>query len=359
MSKINVGIIGAGNCAAGFIRGIEHYRGIPQSKWEGLMHSEIGPYKVTDIEITSAFDADSKKAGKKLAAALAQPPNMVAWGGNPKSKVVVQGAPALDGIGAYVEGVVRQVRSRPLSEFRKNIISELESSKTEMLVNYLPVGSQKATEFWAEIALKTNIAFINAIPVFIASDKVWERKFAKAKLPIIGDDMKGILGATIVHRVLANIAKERGADPIVTYQLNVGGNTDFLNMLERSRLESKKISKTESVQSQLRSRLPDKSIHIGPSDYVPFLHNTKIAFMRLKGKMWAGVPYDLEVKLEVDDKANAGGIIADAVRMAKLALDRGQCGALKGPSAYLMKHPPVQMSDSVAKIEVEKFIAGA
>lgn len=355
--KIKVGIIGVGNCAAGFIEGIEYYRQHPEREVVGIMHQDIGGYDVRDIEIASAFDVADNKVGKTLDEALYAKPNMVQWVRIPKSQVVVRQSPLYDGLGKYLVGMVEPVKERPVEELEKEIIAEIKNSGTEILVNYLPVGSQKATEFWAEIALKTNCALVNAIPVFIASNPKWERRFAQAKLPVIGDDMKGMIGATIVHRVLTRLIADRGADLLHTYQLNVGGNTDFKNMLERERLESKKISKTESVQSQLKVPLDERQIHIGPSDYVPFLGNTKLAFMHLHGRMWADIPYEIEVKLNVDDKANAGGIIADAVRIAKVALERNVGGALIGPSAYLMKHPPKQMSDTEAKKELEAFIS--
>lgn len=354
--KIKIGIIGVGNCAAGLIQGIEYYRQHPERQVVGIMHQQIGGYDVRDIEVVCAFDVDKNKVGKTLDVAIYEKPNMVEWVKVPKSSVVVKQGPLFDGVGKYLREIIEVVPERPLEELKKEIIDEIKRSGAEILVNYLPVGSQKATEFWAEIALITKCAFVNAIPVFIASNPKWEKRFAQAGLPLIGDDMKGMLGATIVHRVLAKLISDRGSELLQTYQLNVGGNTDFLNMLERERLESKKISKTESVQSQLAMPIPPEQIHIGPSDYVPFLKNTKIAFIRLQGNMWADIPYNIEVKLEVDDKANAGGIIADAVRIAKVALERKIGGALIGPSAYLMKHPPKQMSDADAKKELEAFI---
>ncbi|MBU0586062.1 inositol-3-phosphate synthase [Candidatus Micrarchaeota archaeon] len=353
--KIKIGIIGVGNCASGFIQGIEYYKQHPEREVVGIMHQDIGGYDVRDIEVACAFDVDKNKVGKTLDEAIYIKPNMVDWLRVPKSNVVVKQGPLYDGLGKYLEGIVEPVGERPIEELKKEIVAEIKKTGAGILINYLPVGSQKATEFWAEIALETKWAFINAIPVFIASTKEWAERFEKANVPVIGDDMKGMVGATIVHRVLAKLTADRGSELTNTYQLNVGGNTDFKNMLERERLESKKISKTESVQSQLKKPLAPENIHIGPSDYVQFLGNTKIAFMRLRGKMWADIPYDLEVKLEVDDKANAGGVIADAVRIAKVALDRKIGGALIGPSAYLMKHPPVQMADNVAKMDLEKF----
>lgn len=354
--KIRVGIIGCGNCASGFIQGIEYYKQNPEREVVGIMHQNINGYDVRDIEIACAFDVDKNKVGKTLNEAIYAKPNMVNWVKLPKNNVIVKQSPPYDGLGKYVSEIVKTVEERPILELEKEILNEIKKSRTEILVNYLPVGSQKATKFWVKIALKAKCAFINAIPVFIASNPKWESKFAKAKLPIIGDDMKGMIGATIVHRVLAKLTADRGADLLHTYQLNVGGNYDFLNMLERERLINKKISKTESVQSQLKTPLDEKKIYIGPSDYIPFLGNTKIAFMHLHGRMWADIPYNIEVKLDVNDKANAGGIIADAVRIAKLALEKNIGGALIGPSAYLMKRPPKQMSDTEAKQELEKFI---
>lgn len=355
--KIRIGIIGVGNCASGFIQGIEYYKQHPEREVVGIMHKDIGGYDVRDIEVVCAFDVDKNKVGKTLDEALFQKPNSVDWIKLPKSKVVVRQGPLYDGLGRYLSKVITPVSERPIEALESEILDEIRKSGAEILINYLPVGSQKATEFWAEIALKAKAGFINAIPVFIASSHKWEKRFAGAGLPIIGDDMKGMLGATIVHRTLAKLTQDRGAELLRTYQLNVGGNTDFRNLLERERLESKKISKTESVQSQLRKPLAPENIHIGPSDFVSFLGNTKIAFMNLQGRMWADVPYGIEVKLEVNDKANAGGIIADAVRIIKVALERKVGGALIGPSAFLMKHPPKQMSDTEAKIELEKFFS--
>lgn len=354
--KIKIGINGVGNCASGLIQGIEYYRQHPEREVVGIMHQDLGGYDVRDIDVVCAFDVDKNKVGRTLDEAIYAKPNLVNWVKVPKSGVVVKQSPLYDGLGKYLKGIVEPVKERPAEALEKEIIAEIKKTGAEILISYLPVGSQKATEFWAEIALKTGCAFINAIPVFIASDKKWAARFEKAGIPVIGDDMKGMIGSTIVHRVLAKLTADRGAELSRTYQLNVGGNTDFKNMLERERLISKKISKTESVQSQLKTPLPADSIHIGPSDFVPFLGNTKIAFMRLEGKMWADIPYNMEIRLDVDDKANAGGVMADAVRLAKIALDKKVGGPLIGPSAYLMKHPPVQMADSEAKKELERFI---
>ena len=247
----------------------------------------------------------------------------------------------------------------PIEKLEREIKKEIKKTKTEILINYLPVGSQKATEFWAEMALKTKCAFINCIPAFIASNKKWAKKFQKMKIPVIGDDIKGLIGATIVHRQLARLCSNRGAEIDRTYQINVGGNTDFLSMLERSRLQSKKISKTQAVTSQMKRKINPENVYIGPSDFIPFLENTKLAFIRLAGRMFANIPYSIELRLEVDDKANSGGIAIDAIRLAKLALDKKIAGPLISASAYLMKKPPVQFSDEKAREILEKFIIGA
>lgn len=358
MKKVRVGIIGLGNCASGLIQGIEYYKQNPDRIAIGIMHEKIGNYDIRDIEIAAVFDVDKKKVGKKLHEAIYLKPNLVNWVKISKSDIVVREGPVLDGVGKYLEGIieVEKGEKKSIDEWKDEIIKELKDSKVDVLVNYLPVGSQKATEFWAEVALESKTAFINGIPVFIASNPNWEKKFRERKIPIIGDDMKGLLGATIVHRILVKLINDRKAEISNTYQLNVGGNTDFLNMLERERLYSKKISKTESVQSQLDKPLSKENIHIGPSDYVSFLGNKKIAYIYIEGKMWADIPYRLELKLEVDDKANAAPIIADAVRIAKLAAEKEIGGALIGPCAYLMKHPPIEMSDEKAKEETEKLI---
>jgi myo-inositol-1-phosphate synthase len=270
----------------------------------------------------------------------------------------VKQSPRLDGVGHYVEKVVDAVPDRPIEELKKEAMKELKDKKVEIIVSYLPVGADKATQFWAQMCLDANVAFVNCMPSFIGSDPKWAEKFKKAGLPIVSDDIKGQVGATIVHRTLAKLCDDRGTKIDTTYQINVGGNTDFLSMKEQERLSSKKISKTESVQSQLKQRLPDESIYVGPSDFIPFLGNTKLMFMRIEGRMWANIPYNMEVRLEVDDKANSAGIVIDAIRACKLGLDRKIGGPLLGPSAYLMKHPIQQMSDSEAKEEFERFIEG-
>ncbi len=358
--KIKVGVIGIGNCFAGLYQGIEHYRQNPKNSVVGIMHDKVGGYSIHDFDFVSAFDVSDAKVGKPLHEAVFSQPNMVKWVAKmPASKTIVREVPALDGVGIWIQNKVNPVKSKKTTEqLRKEIVDEIKATGTEVLVNYLPVGSQKATEFWAQVALDTGCGFVNCIPQFIASNEGWAAKFEKAKVPVVGDDIKGQVGATIVHRTLARLCDDRGTKINKTYQINVGGNTDFLNMLEKERLVSKKISKTESVQSQLKERLPDDQIHVGPSDFIPFLGNTKLMFMRIEGEMWAGLPFNMEVRLEVDDKANSAGIVVDAVRCCKLALERKKGGPIIPASAYLMKHPPVQFSDSEAKALLEDFIAG-
>lgn len=353
---IRVGIIGVGNCFAGLAQGIQYYKQNSKKEIVGLMHEKIGPYKFSDLEFSSAFEVGANKIGLPLNEAVYRSPNLVKWTELPESTTIVNEAPILDGVGIYVLNKILPLKNptKP-AILKKQILEEISKTKTEVLINYLPVGSQKATEFWAEIALETKCAFINCIPVFIASDKKWAQKFFSKKVPIIGDDIKGQIGATIVHRVLAKLCDDRGTKIQRTYQLNVGGNTDFLNMKEHTRLKSKKISKTTSVQSQLKEELKADDIHVGPSDFIPFLGNTKLAFIRLEGKMFADIPYSLELRLEVDDKANSAGVAIDAIRCAKLALDR-RIGGYLDASSYFMKHPLCQFSDAEAKIIVDNFI---
>jgi len=361
MSRVKVGAIGVGNCFAGLVQGIEYYK---KSKGEkiGLMHEKIGGYTFDDIDFVSAFDVAENKVEKPLAEAIYADPNYVKWVDTVSccDSTMVREAPILDGIGVYVASMIKPIKqTKTPKELEKEIIQEIENTKTKILINYLPVGSQKATEFWADIALKTNCAFINCMPVFIASNETWEKKFKEKKIPIIGDDIKGVIGATITHRSLVKLCVDRGATIDRTYQINVGGNTDFANMLERERLESKKISKTEAVRSLLPdgSKLPDKDIYIGPSDFIPFLGNTKLAFIRIEGRMYANIPFNMEVRLEVDDKANSGGIVLDAIRCAQLAFDKGIGGNLTYASAFFMKHPPIQMSDEEAGKKLDEWIS--
>lgn len=352
--KIRAGVIGVGNCFAGLVQGIEFYRKHPDKQVIGIMHPKIGGYKIYDINFVSAFDVARNKVGKPLHLAVYKKPNKVNWIKLPKSKVIVSEAPVLDGIGIFVENLIDPIdNSHRVDELRQEIIREIKRTKTNILVNYLPVGSNKATKFWAQMALDTNCAFINCIPSFIASKPKWEKKFKRKKLPVIGDDIKGQIGATIVHRTLAKLTADRGAKVNRTYQLNVGGNTDFLNMKEQERLQSKKISKTESVQSQLKERLPEDDIYVGPSDFIPFLGNTKLCFIRIDGRLFADIPFNIELRLDVDDKANSAGIVIDCIRFAQKALNEKKSGFQK-ISCFYMKHPLFQLSDPEARKVIEK-----
>jgi len=360
LGKINVGVIGVGNCFAGLVQGIEYYRQNADKKIMGLMHEEIGGYSIYDLNFTSAFDVGEDKIGKTLHEAIYQAPNCVDWLPSvPKINTVVREGPILDGVGVYVEKMIKPIKqTKSESELKKDIIREIRDTGTEMLLNYLPVGSEKAVEYWAQVCLDAGVGMVNCMPVFIASDSSWAKKFEEKGLPVIGDDVKGQVGATILHRVLAKLLDDRGTTIDQTYQINVGGNTDFANMLEHSRLVSKKISKTEAVQSQLTKRLDENKIYIGPSDFLPFLGNIKIAYLNLKARMFADRPFEIECKLTVDDKANSAGVVIDAVRCLKLAMDRGTGGPLTSPSSYFMKHPPIQYTEAEAKELTEKFIRG-
>ncbi len=360
MGKIRVGIVGVGNCFAGLAQGIEYYKRNTAQKL-GLMHEKLGGYGIDDVEFVSAFDVGENKVGKPLNESIFSDPNYVNWVDSVSNCTTrkVKESPILDGVGIYVASMINPIKqTKKPKELEKEAIEEIETTKTKILVNYLPVGSQKATEFWAKIALKTDCAFINCIPVFIASNEIWLKKFEDKGLPVVGDDVKGVIGATITHRTLAKLCVDRGAVIDRTYQINVGGNTDFANMLERERLESKKISKTDAVQSLIpnNQKLNDNDIYIGPSDFIPFLGNTKLAFIRIEGRMFANVPFNMEIRLDVDDKANSGGIAIDAIRCAQLALDKGVSGNLTYASAYLMKHPLVQMSDEKARQKLDEWI---
>lgn len=358
MGKIKVGVIGVGNCFAGLVQGIEYYKRNKTNKI-GLMHDRIGGYGIEDLEFVSAFDVGKNKVGKSLTNAVFASPNDVGWVNSLSScdHVIVKESPILDGVGVYTVNKIDPIKQvKSTEEIKQEAIDEVQNTGTRILVNYLPVGSQKATEFWADVALKTRCAFINCIPVFIASNKTWEKKFRTKQLPVVGDDIKSQMGATIVHRILTKLCSDRGVKVDRTYQINVGGNTDFLNMLEMDRLKSKKISKTEAVQSQLRKNLDADNIYIGPSDFIPFLGNRKLAFIRIEGRMYADIPFNMELRLDVDDKANSGGTAIDAIRCAQLALDRKIGGALLYPSAYLMKRPPKQMSDYKARKKLDEWI---
>ncbi len=358
--KIKVGLVGIGNCFSGLIQGIEYYRQNPSQQVIGIIHESLAGYTIHDIDFVCGFDVGENKVGKILNDAIYEYPNMVDWipkDTMPKTDAKVYESPVMDGVGLWVQNRVKPIQSTKTNEqIAKDIKSTIKDTGTEIIVSYLPVGSDKATEFWAQICLDTGTAFVNCIPSFIASDPTWAQKFSANNIPCIGDDIKGQVGATIVHRTLAKLCNDRGTKIKKTYQINVGGNTDFLNMKEQERLVSKKISKTESVQSQLDERLDDDQIYVGPSDFIPFLGNTKLMFMRIEGRQWANIPYNMEVRLEVDDKANSAGIVVDAIRLAKIALDRGIGGPIKSASAYLMKHPIEQMSDVAAKAACESFV---
>jgi myo-inositol-1-phosphate synthase len=353
-SPVRVAIVGVGNCASALVQGVHKYRDAsPDAFVPGLMHVDLGGYHVRDIQFVAAFDVDQRKVGRDLAEAIfAEPNNTVRFAEVPASGVRVSRGRTLDGVGQYLSEVIQ-----PSAEPEVDVAAVLRQTHADVLVNYLPVGSEQATRWYMEQALAAGCAVVNCIPVFIARESSWRRRFEEQGLPIIGDDIKSQVGATIVHRILARLFRDRGVRLERTSQLNVGGNTDFLNMLERSRLESKKISKTTSVTSQLEDELEPRDVHVGPSDYVPWLTDRKWAHIRLEGRSFGDVPLNLELKLEVWDSPNSAGVVIDAVRCARLALDRGLSGALEGPSAYFMKSPPVQHRDEVARLMVETFIA--
>ena len=358
--KIKVALVGVGNCFSGLLQGIEYYRQNTSQEVIGIIHEKLRDYGIFDIEFVAGFDVGENKVGKPLYEAIYEYPNMVNWIPKeqmPKTDAKVFASPVLDGVGIWVENRVKPIKNdKSEQEIAEDVKHILKETGAEIIVSYLPVGSEKVTQFWAQICLDTNTAFVNCIPSFIASDEAWAKKFEEKKIPVIGDDIKGQVGATIVHRTLARLCNDRGTKIDKTYQINVGGNTDFLNMKEQERLVSKRISKTESVQSQLDLRLDDDQIYVGPSDFIPFLGNTKLMFMRIEGHQWANIPYNMEVRLEVDDKANSAGIVIDAIRLAKIALDDGVGGPILPASAYLMKHPLKQMSDPQAKAECEAFV---
>lgn len=359
--RIKVGLVGIGNCFSGLIQGIEYYKKNPDQQIVGIIHNKLCDYGIHDIDFVCGFDVGENKIGKPLYDAIYEYPNMVNWvpqNQMPKNNAMVYESPILDGVGLWVKNRVKPIQStRTIEEITKEIKRIIKETDTQIIVSYLPVGSEKATKFWAQVCLDTETSFVNCIPSFIASNEEWANKFAEKNIPVVGDDIKGQVGATIVHRTLARLCNDRGTKIEKTYQINVGGNTDFLNMKEQERLQSKKISKTESVQSQLDERLDDDQIYVGPSDFIPFLGNTKLMFMRIEGRQWANIPYNMEVRLEVDDKANSAGIVVDAVRLAKIALDRGVGGPILPACAYLMKHPPKQMTDPQAKQACEDFVA--
>jgi myo-inositol-1-phosphate synthase len=363
MGKINIAIAGIGNCASSLLQGIEYYRDKGSKDTIGLMHRDIGGFGPQDIEVVAAFDIDKRKVGKPLNKAIFALPNCttVFFKDMPKTDVKVNMGRVLDGFSEHMKGYESKytfVLSDEKEPTKKAVVQTLKESGAEMLLNYLPVGSEQATLFYAECALDAGIAFINMMPVFVASDPKWAKKFENKGLPLIGDDLKAQLGATITHRTLADLFKKRGVKIDRTYQLNTGGNTDFLNMLNRSRLVSKKKSKTEAVQSVLAEKLRPEDIHIGPSDYVPWQKDNKVCFIRMEGKLFGNVPMNLELRLSVEDSPNSAGVAIDAIRCCKLALERGKTGVLYSPSAYFMKHPPMQFSDDEAYRMTEDFIHG-
>jgi myo-inositol-1-phosphate synthase len=355
MNEVRIAIVGLGNCASSLIQGLEYYKDAdPSVRVPGLMHVDLGGYHIRDVRVVAAFDVDAKKVGKDVAEAIfTEPNNTIRFSDVPPTGVTVLRGRTLDGLGTYYRDTI--VES---DEPEADVVSILKETRADVLISYLPVGSEQADRFYAQCAIDANVALVNALPVFIASDPEWAKRFANAGVPIVGDDIKSQVGATITHRVLAKLFEDRGVELDRTYQLNFGGNMDFKNMLERERLTSKKVSKTQSVQSQLEEPLDKEDIHIGPSDHVPWLQDRKWAMIRLEGRNFGDVPLTIEMKLEVWDSPNSAGVIIDALRCAKVAKDRGVGGPLIGPSAYFMKSPPVQFSDDMAREMVEEFILG-
>src|SRR5438067_4130795 len=364
MRKIRIAIVGVGNCASSLVQGLHFYEGSATNGIAvSLMHKQIGPYRPGDNEIVAAFDIDRRKVGLDVARAIFAPPNC--------TKVFCENISltgAIVRMGCVFDSYAPHMRDQdPLRTFlplekestREQIIEELRTSGAEIMVNYLPVGSEEATRFYAACALEAGLGFVNNIPVFIASDPAWIKRFEEKNLPLVGDDIKAQMGATVLHRTIVDLFRKRGVKVERTYQLNTGGNTDFLNMLNRNRLASKKTSKTEAVQSVMGTRLADDNIHIGPSDYVPWQNDNKICFIRVEGKLFCDVPMELDIKLSVEDSPNSASVAIDAIRCCKLALDRGKGGALHSASAFFSKHPPVQMTDDEAYRSVEEFISGA
>ncbi|MDQ1495818.1 MAG: myo-inositol-phosphate synthase [Actinomycetota bacterium] len=355
MGSVRVAIVGVGNCASSLVQGVEYYKNAdPDERVPGLMHVQFGPYHVRDVEFVAAFDVDGKKVGQDLADAIgASENNTIKICDVPPTGIIVQRGHTYDGLGEYYREIIQESDEEPV-----DVVQALKDAKVDVLVAYLPVGSEVADKFYAQCAIDAGVAFVNALPVFIASDPVWAKKFEDAGLPIVGDDIKSQVGATITHRVMAKLFEDRGVELLRTYQLNFGGNMDFMNMLERKRLQSKKISKTQSVTSQIPHEMAKADVHIGPSDYVPWLDDRKWAYVRLEGRSFGDTPLNLEYKLEVWDSPNSAGVIIDAVRAAKIAKDRGIGGAIHSASSYFMKSPPVQYSDDEARQAVADFIAG-
>ncbi|MDE3074356.1 MAG: inositol-3-phosphate synthase [Chloroflexota bacterium] len=354
MGKVRVAIVGVGNCASSLVQGVQYYQDAKEDDFvPGLMHVNLGGYHIRDIEFSAAFDVDKNKVGKDLGEAIFSPPNNTyKFSDVPQVGVTVARGMTHDGLGAYLSEVIEKAPG-PTAD----IVRILKDTGTDVVVNYLPVGSEQATKWYVEQILNAGCAMVNCIPVFIAREAYWQKRFQERGLPIIGDDIKSQVGATITHRVLTRLFRERGVKLERTSQLNVGGNTDFLNMLERSRLESKRISKTNAVTSQLDYELGPENVHIGPSDYVAWLTDRKWAYIRMEGRTFGDVPLNVEMKLEVWDSPNSAGVVIDAVRCCKLALDRGLSGPIEGPAAYFMKSPPIQYADSVARQMTEEFIS--
>ncbi len=355
MSKVRIALVGMGNCASSLVQGLTYYGDADATyRVPGLMHVDLGGYHIRDIEVVAAFDVDAKKVGKDVSEAIfTEPNNTIRFSDVAPLAVSVLKGPTLDGLGTYYRQTIVESDDPEV-----DVVQVLKDTRADVLISYLPVGSEQADKFYARCAIEARVAFVNALPVFIASDPDWARRFAEAGVPIVGDDIKSQVGATITHRVLAKLFEDRGVELDRTYQLNFGGNMDFMNMLERERLTSKKISKTQSVQSQLEVPLSKDNIHIGPSDHVPWLEDRKWAMIRLEGRNFGDVPLTIEMKLEVWDSPNSAGVIIDALRCAKIASDRGIGGPIIGPSAYFMKSPPVQFTDEMSREMVEQFIAG-
>ncbi len=360
MDKIKIAIVGLGNCASSLIQGIHYYADKSPEDAIGLMHWDIGGYKPGDIEVVAAFDIDERKVGKTIDKAIFEKPNCTAIFQEdiPKYDVKVKMGNVLDGVADHMSNYDDEYTFVVSEAEPVDVVHELKESGAEILLSYLPVGSEKAARFYAQCALDAEIAYVNCMPVFIVSDPEWDAKFRKKGIPIVGDDIKAQIGATITHRTLANLFKERGVKLDRTYQINTGGNTDFLNMLNRDRLDSKKESKTEAVQSVLSERMDDRNIHIGPSDYVPWQDDNKLCFLRMEGRTFGDVPMNIELRLSVEDSPNSAGCVIDAIRCCKIGLERGIGGQLTSISSYTMKHPPVQFSDDEAYQNVEKFIEG-
>ena len=355
MGSVRVAIVGVGNCASSLIQGVEYYKDAdPRDRVPGLMHVSFGPYHVRDVEFVAAFDVDAKKVSRDLAEAIgASENNTIKICDVAPTGITVQRGPTLDGLGEYYQEMISESADPAV-----DVVQVLRDSQADVLVSYLPVGSEQADRFYAQCAIDAGVAFVNALPVFIASDPEWAEKFTAAGVPIIGDDIKSQVGATITHRVLAKLFEDRGVELLRTYQLNFGGNMDFMNMLERKRLVSKKVSKTQSVTSQIPHEMEKAAVHIGPSDHVPWLDDRKWAYIRLEGRAFGDVPLNLEYKLEVWDSPNSAGVIIDAIRAAKIAKDRGIGGPILSAASYFMKSPPQQYDDDTARDLVERFIRG-